>query len=206
MKLNFVQNIIDVIRGKRRLKSKIVSSGKNNQITLADSKNPKLKIFVFGDNNTITIDTVDYFDCTIYIGSEDVPCSNTKISIGEKTTSNGLTIRVMEDNSLVDIGKDVMFSENIMLFCTDTHSILDNDGNVLNLGKSVVIGEHCWIGQDVRILKNTKISNNSVIGLGSVVTKEFDSENVVIAGNPAKVVKENICWDRKRPQEILNNK
>ena len=206
MKLKFVQNIIDVIRGKRRLKSKIVSFGKNNQITLANPKNPKLKIFVFGDNNTINVDTVDYFDCTIYVGSADVPCSNTKISIDEKTTSNGLTIRVMEDNSLVDIGKDVMFSENIMLFCTDTHSILDNDGKVLNVGKSVVIGEHCWIGQDVRILKNTKISNNSVVGLSSVVTKEFDSENVVIAGNPAKVVKENICWDRKRPQEILNNK
>lgn len=205
MKIAFFQKIIDVLRGKHSLGARVVAVGKNNFINIKNSKNSKLKIFVFGDNNTVNIETINYFDCTIYIGTKDTPCTNSVINVGKETTSNGLTIRVMENGSSVDIGEDVMFSENIVLFCTDTHSILDENKNVLNVGKSVEIGNHCWISQDVRFLKNTKILNNSVVGLGSVVTKKFNSENIIIAGNPAKVVKENINWSRQRPQEILNS-
>jgi len=44
------------------------------------------------------------------------------------------------------------------------------------------------------IPKGTKIRNNCVVGANSLLNKKYDYENVVIAGNPAKVVKENIVW------------
>ena len=44
------------------------------------------------------------------------------------------------------------------------------------------------------ILKNSIIPDNSVIGAYSVVAKKFDEENVVIAGNPARICKRNINW------------
>lgn len=58
------------------------------------------------------------------------------------------------------------------------------------------IGNHVWIGEHCYILKNATISDNSVVGSMSVVTKRFDEENVVIAGNPAKIYRRNVMWSK----------
>ncbi|MFZ4455584.1 MAG: acyltransferase [Bacteroidales bacterium] len=50
------------------------------------------------------------------------------------------------------------------------------------------IGENCWIGSNAVILPGVELGNNVIVGAGSVVTKSFDS-NLVIGGNPAKVIK-----------------
>ena len=55
----------------------------------------------------------------------------------------------------------------------------------------VEIGENCWIGRNVSILKGVTIGDNSVIAANSVVTKSVPA-NCIAAGNPAKVVKTNI--------------
>ena len=44
--------------------------------------------------------------------------------------------------------------------------------------------------------KGVNIANNSVIGASAVVTKGFEESNVIIAGNPAKVIKRGINWRR----------
>ena len=55
----------------------------------------------------------------------------------------------------------------------------------------VIIGENCWIGRNVSIMKGVTIGDNSVIAANSVVTKSVPA-NCIAAGNPAKVVKTNI--------------
>lgn len=55
----------------------------------------------------------------------------------------------------------------------------------------IVIGNNCWIGQNVRIQKGVTIGDNSIIAANSVVTKSVPA-NCIAAGNPAKVVKTNI--------------
>lgn len=57
--------------------------------------------------------------------------------------------------------------------------------------KAIVIGENCWIGRNVSILKGVTIGDNSVIAANSVVTKSIPA-NCIAAGNPAKVVKTDI--------------
>ena len=55
----------------------------------------------------------------------------------------------------------------------------------------IIIGENCWIGTNVRICKGVTIGDNSVVAACSVVTKNVPA-NCIVAGNPAKVVKNNI--------------
>ena len=52
----------------------------------------------------------------------------------------------------------------------------------------VIIEDNVWIGEGVCVLPNVTIGRNSIVGANSVVTKSF-SENSVIAGNPAKLIK-----------------
>jgi acetyltransferase-like isoleucine patch superfamily enzyme len=53
------------------------------------------------------------------------------------------------------------------------------------------IGDNCYIGVNCIILPGIKIGNHVVIGSGAVVTKDIPS-NCIVAGNPARVIKENI--------------
>ena len=54
-------------------------------------------------------------------------------------------------------------------------------------GKETIIGNNCFIGMNAIILMGTKLGNNTIVGAGSVV-HGFFPDNVVIAGNPARVV------------------
>lgn len=116
------------------------------------------------------------------------------------------TIFLAEDYSLVYIGKHSMISWNVEMWCTDSHSVLDLDNNLINKGKYLYIGNHVWIGRDVSINKNSIISNDSIVGCNSLVAKRFKEPNCAIGGNPAKVIKNGVCWDAQPPDTYLCNR
>lgn len=60
-------------------------------------------------------------------------------------------------------------------------------GEWIGEGQETVIGENCFIGMNVIILMGTRIGNNTIVGAGSVVHGKFP-DNVVLAGNPAKII------------------
>ena len=185
-----VKNFINKIIYQQRINH----HGKNNEFICPNSARLKrIKIDFWGNNNKIIIGENTYLNNTkIIIGFPNCPVENCTIQIGNKTSFNSLYLQMGEDNSSVIIGENCRCSYNIELNCTDHHSIFDKEGNILNIGKKISIGNHVWICKDVRILKNSNIPDGCVIAQGSIVTKNFDKENCVIAGNPAKVVKENI--------------
>ena len=180
--------------------------GKNNRISIANPNNANLRISVWGDNNTIEIKTTAArFNTRIEIGSPNSTCNGATVIVEEKVTVNGMYMLLMENNSSIHIGPDCQFANDILVWCTDTHYITDMDGNLTNVGKSIEIGEHCWIGLGARILKNTRIPKNCIVGMSSVITRKFDTENAVYVGNPATLVKSNIKWGRLRPQQYMDN-
>lgn len=52
----------------------------------------------------------------------------------------------------------------------------------------IVIGNNVWLSANVIILPGVRIGNNCIVGAGSVVTKSFEEDNLIIAGNPAKII------------------
>jgi acetyltransferase-like isoleucine patch superfamily enzyme len=215
MRIEFIQEIINKIRSLKKEKiqgkgnkvtlkgSKLTIKGNNNLIQ-SESNYPNVRILIYGNNNRLIVEKDVQLLCgSIIMGIDDCPVNNCTVHIGKNTTSNGFDILLLEHNSSVIIGEDCMFSSNITISCSDTHSILDLDNNLTNLGKFIKLGNHVWCGQGVRIGKNVEIKDNSIIGWGSIVTKKFDKPNVIIAGIPAQIVKENINWDRRRPEQYL---
>lgn len=64
--------------------------------------------------------------------------------------------------------------------------------------KPINIGENVWIGANATVLSGVTIGKNSVIGAGSVVTKDIP-ENVVAVGNPCRVLRAITDEDKKNP-------
>jgi acetyltransferase-like isoleucine patch superfamily enzyme len=198
-----------IIDEKIKFKNSTINiKGKNNIIKINSSIHiiTNLIINLFGDNNTIVISETNKKISNLHIYS--LRGGNTNLFIDKNFGCSGIDIKMNDGYENVFIGEDCLFSHGISIRTSDGHSIVDlNTGHAINVPLDVYIGSHVWIGEDVRILKGTYIPNNSVIGGYSVVTKKFadTDENSIIAGIPAKIVKKNINWDRRRPDEINSN-
>ncbi|NLM66969.1 MAG: chorismate mutase [Enterococcus sp.] len=97
------------------------------------------------------------------------------------------------DCTLLDVcpitfGDDCMLAPNVQIY-TASHPIDPEERKSgLENGAAVTIGDNVWLGGGSVIVPGVTLGNNVVVGAGSVVTKSFP-DNVVIAGNPARVIK-----------------
>ena len=108
------------------------------------------------------------------------------IEIGDNFYSNHNLIIL--DPAKVIIGNNVFIGPNVSIY-TAYHPLdkdLRNEG--YEQAKKIIIKDNVWIGGSVIILPDVTIGENSVIGAGSVVTKDVPP-NTVVAGNPAKIIK-----------------
>lgn len=93
------------------------------------------------------------------------------------------------DDTHIYVGDHTMFGPNIIL-ATAGHPILPRlREKAFQFNKPIHIGRNCWLGAGVIVMPGVNIGDNSVIGAGSIVTKDIP-ENVVAVGNPCKVLRE----------------
>ena len=136
----------------------------------------------------------------------DIQGNSSIVTIGKKFGCQGCSIIVNDDRNEVIIGENCMFSWNVQIISSDGHSIYDTDTKkILNLSNSISIGNHCWVGSDVKILKNVHLADNTIVGANSLVTRSCNMSNVILAGNPAQVVKQNVSWNGLPPSKFNNN-
>ncbi len=92
------------------------------------------------------------------------------------------------DVSTIEIGDNCMFAPNVQLYTAThpLHPVKRNSG--LEYAKPIKIGDNVWLGGGVIVTPGVTLGNNVVVGAGSVVTKSFP-DNVVIAGNPVRIIK-----------------
>ncbi len=86
------------------------------------------------------------------------------------------------------IGANTMIASNVYISDTDWHDIYDRVHPRGNLAP-VILEENVWVGDSAIVCKGVTIGQNSIVGAGSVVTKDIPP-NTIVAGNPAKIVKE----------------
>lgn len=99
--------------------------------------------------------------------------------------SSGGCYYAISSNATLEIGEGTIWAHNLNLQ-TSNHDPADFNKAV---EKSIKIGKHCWIGGNVSILAGVELGDKVIVGANSVVTKSF-SGNVVIAGCPAKIIRE----------------
>lgn len=181
---------------------------------------PGLKIFINGDDNEIFIETpIKFQSCMIVINHSGKkihientpyeinnmyiemvqPCTDQMIHLNKNISINGASFYIYGNNAKLEIGEDCMFSTDVVIMTGDGHKIADkNTGEVINNEQNEVqLGKHVWIGRRATICKGVVIPSNSVVGTNALVTKKFDKENIIIAGTPAKIIKQDIIWDRE---------
>lgn len=136
------------------------------------------------------------------------PTRGNLVHVGRGCTStNWLTISVMDDGGDVRIGDDCQFSWGDDIRTGDFHTILkQGTDEIINYSKDVIVGNHVWLGSDVCLLKGAVIPDNSIVGMHSLVTKKFTETNTIIAGSPARVIRTCVDWSRKSIMEYEKKK
>lgn len=162
-----------------------------------------------GWRTIIAVDDADFTECQI--GSRNVFVGPMHILIDKDTTIQDSNIFncpwwsqkekfKTESDRLLFIGKNVLITSEHHFELAGAF-ILGHDSQITGCGsqfwthgegiRNIIIGENCHIGGAVRFAPGSSIGNNSIVGLGSVVTQKFNSENVFITGDPAKIVSKN---------------
>ena len=108
------------------------------------------------------------------------------VHLGRNVYANfGLTL---VDDTHIYVGDNTMFGPNVVI-ATAGHPVLPElrvQGYQYNF--PVRIGKNCWLGAGVIVLPGVTIGDNTVVGAGSVVTRDLPA-NVVAVGNPCRVLR-----------------
>ena len=138
--------------------------------------------FVFSDQiSAFHSRTCAWNDCSLYVGPY---------------CSSGLT-RIELSASEVSIGRGSLFADDTLLQSHDGHGIVDLDKmQIINQGRGRIdIGERVWIGRRATILKDVTVGDGAIIAASAVANRDVAPFSLV-AGVPAKVVKQGVSWSR----------
>lgn len=120
-----------------------------------------------------------------FVGDTKIICPK-NVSIGTNTSFGGRVYLYAVDN--ISIGNNCMIGYNTVI-TTATHDYKIIPMNAVEK-KPVIIGNDVWLGLNVTILPGVEIVDGVVVGAGSVVTRSIKEKNIVVAGNPAKKLRD----------------
>lgn len=202
-----------VVAAENVRRIKLGVCGKGNVVKIGKMKqgDGKIWINVYGDNCCVEIGdglSVDQ-DLNIAIGANSSTYGkvvNCSIKIGSGTYIGSTRIVLVNSYTNVSVGSNCMFSFDITLYQTDMHPIYEfGTDKIVNISRSMIIGDRTWLGKGVSVLKNSIIPNGCIVGWGSVVSGKFTVPNSIICGNPARQIEcRKVEWQQSDPRYITN--
>ena len=162
-------------------------SGRGNQISIGTgSKIDNVEFEVRGDNNFICIGKNVVLRNSIIAVAD----SGSYLSIGDDTVIGRGAKVVALESAKIQIGSGCLFSTNVSIMNSDSHSIVDLQDNRRKIvAMDVNIGNHVWMGENVTVLKGSKIQDNVIVGNRSMLMKGHYKCNSIYAGSPAKFIR-----------------
>lgn len=160
-----------------------VGSGK---VILNDSwcdANPFRTLFSMRKNSML----VAHGSLSIYSNADISINENAVLEIGSGFINHGARIHAFDR---ITIGNGVFIGDDVAIRDSDGHEIANTEKPMT---MPIVIKDHVWIGARVTIIKGVTIGEGAVIAAGSVVVKDVPPHSLV-AGVPARVVKDNVEW------------
>lgn len=145
-------------------------------------KNKQPGSLYIDDNATLNVDN---FTC--YTGCRVTVNKNASLTLKSGFLNQDSVIECFDH---IFIGENCAISERVMIRDSNNHT-LNHPGYQKNA--PIHIGNHVWIGMGATILSGVTIGDGAVIAAGAVVTKNVPP-NTLVAGVPAKVVRENVEW------------
>ncbi len=206
MQIITLENDNNIIEGENvdYSKSKIDFKGEGNILFLEgdlslgnsniDFKGNNSIVFLRSTNAEYRLKISIFHDSVIYFGL------NSTVFCRKKLKS--LVLNAYERKNIF-IGNDVMFSHGIRITTSDAHLIYSTKTlERKNYSKSIFIGDHVWIGREATLLKGTQIFSGSIIGSNSLVSGKIIKSNTSWAGNPAKLISEDVFWVRPNVNKL----
>ncbi len=98
----------------------------------------------------------------------------------------------------ITFGNDCTIGWDSLIMDTDFHKVKDTEtGKYHPMTKPIQIGNHCWICNNVQILKGTEIPDDVIVASCSLLNKRYDIPSAsLLAGNPAQLKKIGITHER----------
>lgn len=186
--------IVDSTKSTLDSNSVIKFNGKNNILVIEDGVKLVNSRINFGGDNAVV-----YLSRNKYIYYLDINAySNTCVFIGKDNFFNGRLSLIASERKNIIIGDNGLISFGIFVRTADPHLIYSCETKQrINKSKSVLIGDHVWLGQGALILKGTKIGSGSILGGGAVISNKSVFSNASAVGNPAKIVAKNIFFSKE---------
>jgi len=164
--------------------------GDDNVVEIGPGARLTLNIIIVGDGNRIEIGP----NCRLN-GFAAIKCSGAGLRVGAATTMVNGSLQLHEPGEIT-IGEDCMIANQVYVSLSDIHPIHDRvSGERLNPAASVQIGAHVWLGLRAMVMKGSRIGPGAVVAAGAVVSGPVP-DHAVVAGVPARVVRENVEWSR----------
>lgn len=186
-----VINVRNTITGKELKHSGegIYIDAWGNRIEFFPDIEESVMISFLGGNNLIQLGK------GVSVGKLDIQCGrNSLCSIGHGTEIEEAKMIITDGK--IEIGQDCLLSTSVILRNHDKHHIFDKaTGKRINYTGNIKIGNHVWLCHGVTLLGSAAIGDNSIVGTMAVTSSAFPKE-VIIAGNPAKIIREQVCWSK----------
>ena len=95
----------------------------------------------------------------------------------------------------IKFGDECSLGWNVQINTDDGHSIL-HDGKAVKRVGSIDIGDHVWLTSNTIVIKNVSIADGCIVAQGTVVTKSITEPKVLVGGIPAKIIRQDVEWEK----------